>query len=172
MGHGIHDLLARTKYTRFHGYRLPPDFGETPSIMLENWCWMKDVLKGLSCHYTTLHQNYLADWRKQHPGEPDPPKEIPNDLVESLIKYRYFNRGLYHLYQLSTSIFDLQIHSLSTDKEIADLDLQKLWYDLREEIEGMNFSECRNGFAFGTFGHLTAGYDVCYYAYLCCTAVA
>lgn len=66
----------------------------------------------------------------------------------------------------STSIFDLQIHSLSTDKEIADLDLQKLWYDLREEIEGMDFSECRNGFAFGTFAHLTAGYDVCYYAYL------
>ncbi|RHZ49501.1 uncharacterized protein CDV56_104681 [Aspergillus thermomutatus] len=128
--------------------------------MLENWCWMKDVLKGLSCHYTTLHQNYLADWRKQHPGEPDPPKEIPNDLVESLIKYRYFNRGLYHLYQLSISIFDLQIHSLSTDKEIAGLDLQKLWYDLREEIEGMDFSECRNGFAFGTFAHLTAGYDV------------
>ncbi|KAF4231723.1 hypothetical protein CNMCM6805_010312 [Aspergillus fumigatiaffinis] len=166
------DAFIGTKYTRFHGYRLPPDFGETPSIMLENWCWMKDVLKGLSCHYTTLHQDYLADWRKQHPGEPDPPKEIPNDLVENLIKYRYFNRGLYHLYQLSTSIFDLQIHSLSTEEEIEDLDLHKLWYDLREEIEGMDFSECKNGFAFGTFAHLTAGYDVCYYAYLCCTAVA
>lgn len=54
MGHGIHDFLARTKYVHFHGYRLPSDFGEMPRIMLKNWCWMKDVLKGLSCHYTTL----------------------------------------------------------------------------------------------------------------------
>ncbi|KAJ5508103.1 Peptidase M3A/M3B [Penicillium freii] len=172
MGHSIHDLLARTKYIRFHGYRLPPDFGEMPSIMLENWCWMKDVLEELSCHYTTLDENYLADWQKQYPSEPNPPTKIPEGLVENLIKHRYFNRGLYHLYQLSISIFDLQIHSLSTDKEIADLDVQNMWYDLREEIEGMDFSECRDGFAFGTFTHLTAGYDVCYYAYLCCTAMA
>ncbi|KAI3027134.1 ATP11 family protein [Aspergillus niger] len=172
MGHGIHDLLARTKYVRFHGYRLPPDFGEMPSMMLENWCWMKEVLQGLSCHYTTLEHNYLNEWRKQHPNSSDPPKKIPADLVERLIKHRYLNRGLYHLYQLSISIFDFQIHSLQKDAEIESLDLQKLWYDLREEIESMDFSECRDGYAFGTFSHLTAGYDVCYYAYLICTAMA
>ncbi|PYI10955.1 peptidase family M3 [Aspergillus sclerotiicarbonarius CBS 121057] len=172
MGHGIHDLLAKTKYVRFHGYHLPPDFGEMPSVMLENWCWMKDVLKGLSCHYTTVDDSYLAAWRKQHPGECDPPKKIPDNLVDRLVKHRYFNRGLYYLYILSISIFDMQIHSLRTEKQIADLDVRKLWYDIREEIEGMDFSECRKGFAFGTFTHLTAGYDVCYYAYLCCTAMA
>ncbi|GKZ36765.1 hypothetical protein AbraIFM66950_007962 [Aspergillus brasiliensis] len=172
IGHGIHDLLARTKYVRFHGYRLPPDFGEMPSMMLENWCWMKEVLQSLSCHYTTLEDNYLTEWRKQHPDSPDPPKKVPGDLVERLIKHRYLNRGLYHLYQLSISIFDLQIHSLKTNAEISDLNVQKLWYDLREEVESMDFSECRDGYAFGTFSHLTAGYDVCYYAYLICTAMA
>ncbi|KAJ5539834.1 peptidase family M3 [Penicillium frequentans] len=172
MGHGIHDLLARTKYTHFHGYRLPPDFGEMPSTMLENYCWREDVLHGLSCHFTTLNENYLAEWQKQHPDQPDPPTKIPEGLVKPLIKHRYSNRGLYHLYQLSISIFDLQIHSLSTESDIANLNVQKMWYDLREEIEGMDFSECRDGFAFGTFTHLTAGYDVCYYSYLCCTAMA
>lgn len=172
MGHGIHDLLAQTRYVRFHGYRLPPDFGEMPSVMLENWCWMKDVVKGLSCHYTTLDGNYLIHWRNQHPGKADPPVTIPDEMVECLIKHRYSNRGLYHLYQLSISVFDLQIHSLGTNEEISELDIQKLWYDLREEIEGMDFADCRDGFAFGTFTHLTAGYDVCYYAYLCCTALA
>ncbi|PYH92188.1 zincin [Aspergillus ellipticus CBS 707.79] len=172
MGHGIHDLLARTKYVRFHGYRLPPDFGEMPSMMLENWCWMKDTLQGLSCHYTTLNESYLVEWRKQHPSEPDSPKEIPAELVDTLIEHRHFNRGLYYLYILSISLFDLQIHSLSTEQEINDLNVQKLWYDIREEIESMDFSECRDGFAFGTFSHLTAGYDVCYYAYLCCAAIA
>ncbi|KAJ5168826.1 uncharacterized protein N7482_004420 [Penicillium canariense] len=158
MGHGIHDLLAKSKYVRFHGYRLPPDFGEMPSILLENWCWMKDILRGLSCHYTTLHESYLVDWRNRHPGSPDPFKKIPEDLLDNLIKHRYFNTGLYYLHQL-VSIFDLQIHTLSTNQEIADLDVGKLWYDLREELEGMDFSECRNGFEFATFSHLMAGYD-------------
>ncbi|KAJ6011132.1 peptidase family M3 [Penicillium sp. IBT 35674x] len=172
MGHGIHDLLARTKYTHFHGYRLPPDFGEMPSTMLENYCWREDVLQGLSCHFTTLDEKYLAEWQKQHPNQPVPRTKIPEDLVKPLVKHRYSNRGLYHLYQLSISIFDLQVHSLSTESDIADLNIQKMWYHLREEIEGMDFSECSDGFAFGTFTHLTAGYDVCYYSYLCCTAMA
>lgn len=68
----------------------------------------------------------------------------------------------------SISLFDIQIHSLGTEKELVNLDIQKLWYDLHEKIEGMDISECRDGFAFGTFSHLTAGYDVCYYAYLWC----
>ncbi|KAJ6022237.1 peptidase family M3 [Penicillium herquei] len=172
MGHGIHDLLAQTKYVRFHGYRLPPDFGEMPSLMLENWCWIKDILKDLSCHYTTLDENYLADWRTHHPAEPDPPKTIPDELIDNVIKHRYFNAGLYYLDQVSIAVFDLQVHSLRTDEEIENIDVQKIWYDLRESISGMDFSECRDGYDFGTFTHLTAGYDVCYYAYLFCTAMA
>ncbi|KAJ5776809.1 peptidase family M3 [Penicillium odoratum] len=172
LGHGIHDLLARTNYTHFHGYRLPPDFGEMPSTLLENWCWMEDVLHQLSCHYTTLDANYLKGWREQHPGEPDPPKKPPHGLIENLVKHRYSHKGLYYLHQLSVSIFDLQIHSVKTDEDIANLNIQTLWYDLREEIEGMDFSDCRDGFEFASFSHLTAGYDVCYYAYSCCNAMA
>ncbi|KAJ5636993.1 peptidase family M3 [Penicillium lividum] len=172
LGHGIHDLLARTNYTHFHGYRLPPDFGEMPSTLLENWCWMEDVLQQLSCHYTTLDANYLKGWRVQHPGEPDPPKKPPHGLIENLVKHRYSDKGLYYLDQLSVSLFDLQIHSVKTDEDIANLDIQTLWYDLREEIEGMDFSDCRDGFEFASFSHLTAGYDVCYYSYSCCNAMA
>lgn len=100
MGHGIHDLLSKTKYARFHGTNLPRDIGEMPSIMLENWCWMKEVLKGLSCHYTTLDANYLKNWESKNPGAPEPPEKIPDILVENIVKRRFFNRGLYHLYQL------------------------------------------------------------------------
>lgn len=101
MGHGIHNLLSRTRYVRFHGTNMPQrDFGEMPSMMLENWCWMKDVLKELSCHYTALGTNYLETWRSRNRGAPDPPREIPDDLVDDLIKQRYLSRGLYHLEQL------------------------------------------------------------------------
>lgn len=38
----------------------------------------------------------------------------------------------------SISLFDIQIHSLGTEKELVNLDIQKLWYDLHEKIEGMD----------------------------------
>lgn len=66
----------------------------------------------------------------------------------------------------SVSIFDLKVHGLNPQQEIADLDIQKLWYDTREEIEGMDFSECRDGFEFATYPHLIEGMDAGYYAYL------
>ena len=100
LGHGIHNLVSKTRYARFHGTRLPPDFGEMPSVMLENWCWMPDTLEDLSCHYSTLKPEYLEQWRQEHPGLPDPPKTIPRDLVHRLTSRRYANEALYHLFQL------------------------------------------------------------------------
>lgn len=76
------------------------DFGELPSILLENWCWMEDALSELSCHYTTLDPRFLNKWRASHIGEPDPPARIPGNLLKSLIESRYLNRGLYYLHQL------------------------------------------------------------------------
>jgi metallopeptidase MepB len=100
MGHALHDILSKTKYVRFHGYETTLDFVEMPSSLLENWCWKKGVLKRLSCHYTTLDEKYLFEWRKQNPGKPDPSKEIPDHWVHKLAEHRYFNRALFHLRQL------------------------------------------------------------------------
>lgn len=49
----------------------------------------------------------------------------------------------------SISRFDIQIHSLGTEKELANLDIQKLWYDLHEEIEGMDFRSAEMGLRLG-----------------------
>lgn len=100
LGHGIHNLVSKPRYARFHGTRVPPDFGEMPSIMLENWCWMPDVLERLSCHYTALRSSYMEQWRQENPHAADPPTTIPKDLVQRLISRRYANRALYHLFQL------------------------------------------------------------------------
>ena len=37
MGHIFHELLSRTRYSRFHGTTVALDFAEAPSQMLENW---------------------------------------------------------------------------------------------------------------------------------------
>lgn len=57
--------------------------------MLENWCWLGQELKHLSCHYTALDPVLLQEWRTQHPGEADPPVEVPDALIEPLIQNRH-----------------------------------------------------------------------------------
>jgi metallopeptidase MepB len=48
-GHGVHHLVSRTRYARFHGPAgTPVDLGEAPSQMLENWCWDAGLLKRMS----------------------------------------------------------------------------------------------------------------------------
>ncbi|RAK98936.1 M3 family metallopeptidase [Aspergillus ibericus CBS 121593] len=169
MGHTIHNLLSQTRYARFHGSQGPRDFGEIPSTMLENWCWRKDVLKQLSCHHTQTSEEELSQWRTQHPGEADPPAQIPDQLVDDLIRGRYMGKGLWYCRLLTISLYDLKIHRLEPNQEI---DLQKLWYDGLEKITGMDYTACGDGYEFATIGHLTAGYDAGYYSYLCCAALA
>ena len=100
----MHNLLSRTKYSRFHGTNVPRDFGEAPSYMLENWCWMPEVLKQLGGHYTALHPRYLDHWRAEHPGMPDPPKEIPDEPLYRLAKSRSLNQTQWVVRQLQVPL--------------------------------------------------------------------
>lgn len=100
LGHGIHDLLSRTQYSRFHGWRSPPDYAESLSIMLEDWCWLGDELKKLGCHYTASDPILLQEWQNQHPGQEQPPITIPDSLVNPLVSNRHAFRALYMLGQL------------------------------------------------------------------------
>ena len=75
LGHGIHDLAGRTKYSRFHGTSTVRDFVEAPSQMLENWCWEPKVLERLTCHHETK-------------------QPMPSELIEKIIlKYVSGPRG-------------------------------------------------------------------------------
>jgi len=100
LGHGMHDLVSRTSSVRFHGHNMPPDFFEVPSVMLENWCWTKDALRQMSCHYTKVSLEYLAEWRRENPGRDSPPEEIPDELLDPLVRSRTVNRALWFLRQL------------------------------------------------------------------------
>lgn len=71
------------------------------------------------------------------------------------------------------SEFDVQIHNAASKGVLEQLDMQKLWYDLREKYESMDFSKARQtGHEHVTFGHLLNGYDMGYYGYLACAAFA
>lgn len=152
LGHGIHDLAGRTKFSRFHGTSVVRDFVEAPSQMLENWCWTPSQLKSLSKHYET--------------GEP-----ITDDLIDKQISVKHVNDALFNLRQLHFGLFDMTVHTPKTHAEIEALEVSSLYNTLRTEISGLKGPETQGlkadwGNGEATFGHLIGGYDAGYYGYL------
>lgn len=100
LGHGIHDLLARTNYVAFRGHRPPHNFAESLSVMLEKWCWMKPELKRLGLHYTRTDLHLKEKWLREHQGEELPPERIPDDMIKRLIEGHQVMRSLWYLRQM------------------------------------------------------------------------
>lgn len=144
LGHGVHNILSQTKYSKFHGTSVPRDFVEAPSQMLEFWTWTKSELKALSSHYQT--------------GEP-----ISDELVDQLIKSKNVNNGLQNLRQLHFGLFDMALHTIG-DSE-TPLDLTSLWNDMRNDISLLS-TEGNNTPGYASFGHIAHGYESGYYGYL------
>jgi len=191
LGHGIHDLVSKTHYSRFHGTNVVRDFVEAPSQMLENWCWTPSQLKALSHHYSTLSPEYQVAWREQAGKDAKEPEEkLPDELIENLIKTKHVNDALFNLRQLHFGIFDMTIHEPKSHDEVEKFHFSemynKLGYDLTQLQtpaqlgEGYDWGKSRvpcshrcfranfkiTGHGQTTFGHLLGGYDAGYYGYL------
>lgn len=152
LGHGIHDLSARTQFSQFHGTSVVRDFVEAPSQMLENWCWTPLQLKSLSKHYSS--------------GE-----RIPDELIDKLIGAKHVNDALLNLRQLHFGIYDMFIHTPKDHEEVMSFKFSELYNELRTQISGIKGPEAlgmKNNWGNGqaTFGHLMGGYDAGYYGYL------
>ncbi|KAM3468621.1 hypothetical protein MY5147_007757 [Beauveria neobassiana] len=120
---------------------------------------MEFVLVSMSTHYSHLRPEYREKWQREHPGEEQPPKQLPDEIAHALVK--------------SISLFDLAIHSAGSAEEAESMDVQKLWYDIREKTEGFDFAEVREtGSDLVAFAHLLGGYDMACYSYLCCSSFA
>ncbi len=124
LGHGIHDLAGRCRYSRFHGTSTVRDFVEAPSQMLENWCWTPSQLKGLSSHYETKEQ-------------------IPDELVEKLISTKHVNDALFNLRQLHFGLFDMAVHTPKSHEDIEKMDVSSIYNELRVQIAGMKGPEAQ-----------------------------
>ena len=128
---------------------------EIPSIMLENWIWLPDVLIPLSHHWSHLPQ-YQELWKTDHPGQELPDEDLPKKLAEDLYKTRTVNGAQDILGQVRLSLFDMIIHG---EKEV---DIEKTWNDLKTEVMGL---KTIGGKGFAGFAHVFKGYDAGYYGY-------
>jgi metallopeptidase MepB len=173
LGHGIHDLVALTKFACFHGTASPVDFAEAPSQMLENWCWTASQLRRLGRHYSYLSPAHLQAWTETADGKPRPPERLSDSAIDGLVRSKHVNGALMYLRQLSIGIFDMTVHELDVDPESQTWDLATKWNQLRREIlplaGGEAVSEQEDwawGHGYANFTHFVDNYDAAYYSYM------
>lgn len=112
LGHGMHDLSGRCKYSRFHGAETVSDFNEAPSQMLENWCWDATALGHLSGHYQT--------------GD-----TLPDSVITTLLRTRVVLPAVKLMPQLRMTLFDAAVHS-AAPSETGSIDVAKIYADYNE----------------------------------------
>ncbi|KAF4423158.1 metallo ase [Fusarium acutatum] len=144
LGHAIHNIVARTKYAIPHSR----DFIEIPSIMLENWIWLPDVLFRLGRH----HKSQEA---------------LPRELAESIAQTRNVNRANSILAQVQPALFDLAIHTPPTHKEALEMDTTEIWNRTKREILTHSFGLNPQNWGAGQarFAHMFRKNDGSYFAY-------
>ncbi|KAJ6177440.1 Metallopeptidase MepB, partial [Penicillium canescens] len=171
LGHAIHDLVAKTTYSTFHGTKSTEDFAEAPSQMLENWCWVPSQLKSLSRHYSTLSAESCSLGKGERQPESMPSEQIPDEMITGLIQSRNWKTGLYNLFRVFLSVFDLKVHTPRTHQEIIDLDISSKFNSLRKAIRLTDGPETLGqGYAWGhgegNIPHWMGTYDAGFYSYL------
>ena len=172
LGHGIHDLVSKTRYSTFHGTKVVRDFVEAPSQMLENWCWTPSQLKSLSRHYSSTSSEYEAAWRAEAPKDaPLPDEKLSDGDIDNLIKTRHVNGALFNLRQLHFGIFDMTMYEPKSHEEAETFKISEIYNKLGYDLGHIDSpAQLGQGWDWGnghtTFGHIIAGYDAGYYGYL------
>ena len=92
-GHGLQHMLTRVDYAEAAGINnVEWDAVERPSQFMENWCYHRETLLGMTAHYET--------------GEP-----LPEELFEKIVAARTFRSGSQMLRQLQFGLTDLRLHT-------------------------------------------------------------
>ena len=91
-GHTLQHMLTRVDYGLAAGIRnVEWDAVELPSQFMENWCYHRDTLMGLSQHVDTQ-------------------EKLPDALFDKIVAARTFRAASLMLRQLNFSVLDLELH--------------------------------------------------------------
>ncbi len=138
-GHLLHSTLTRARIQSQSGTSVAWDFVETPSQIMENWVWDKEVLQKISKNYQTG-------------------KRLPDEMIDLIIKSKRHMNAYFYTRQLIMGKLDMDIHlGKVKDAEAAYAKMNKMYFN----VALPNISPL---FVAG-FGHLV-GYDAGYYSYL------
>jgi len=142
LGHGLNSLFGNTVYSGSR--RVPRDFVELPSQIMENWARDPAVLKTYAFHYET--------------GAP-----IPQELIDKMERARHFNQGFMTVEYLAASFLDMDWHVLTDATERAAAAFEKQSMDKIGLIP-----EIASRYQSTNFGHIfsSGGYSSGYYSYI------
>jgi metallopeptidase MepB len=171
LGHAIHNIVASTKYAIPHSR----DFIEIPSIMLENWIWIPEVLVGLGKHYS-----FLGEYREELGASSNPIKSgitgqiiekaeenLPLALAQAVSRTKNYDQAHKILSQVQPALFDLAVHTPTDHRAALEMDTTALWNQTKHEIIQHSFGNVAEdwGFGQGGFPHIFRKYDAGYFAY-------
>lgn len=144
-GHLLHHVLSRVEVEALGGTRVPSDWVELPSQIMENWTWEREALDLFARHWET--------------GEP-----IPDALYAKMLAARTFMAAHAQMRQISFGTLDLDLH-VEFDPAAGDEDPVERAMRVMEDFS-IRPEFARNHFV-TAFTHIFAGgYAAGYYSYL------
>jgi oligopeptidase A len=143
-GHLLHHMLSRVEVRELGGTRVPTDWVELPSQIMENWTWERPALDLFARHWRT--------------GE-----KIPDELFAKMRAARTFMAASVQMRQLSFGTLDLDLHVRFDPARDGD-PIARSREVLRRFHPRPEFAD--NHFVTG-FTHIFAGgYAAGYYSYM------
>lgn len=143
-GHGLQGMLTTVDYADAAGlHGIEYDAIELASQFMENWCYHKETLMGMTSHYES--------------GE-----ALPEDLFEKICAARTYREATQMMRQLELGMTDLRLHhDFDVDGELTPFELHR---KIAQKTSPMGPSES-NRFL-NAFTHIFAGgYAAGYYVY-------
>ncbi len=145
-GHGLQHMLSTVNYADAAGISgVEWDAVELPSQFMENWCYHKPTLLGLTSHIET--------------GEP-----LPDALFEKLIAARNYRAASMMLRQITFSLTDMQLHSSYLPHQDGSTGIFDVQREVMQKTSVMPMLEQDRFLC--SFQHIFAGgYSAGYYSY-------
>jgi len=143
-GHALQHMLTKIDYADVSGINgIPWDAVEIASQFLENWAWEQQSIAMISQHYQTK-------------------APLPDTLFNKMHAAKNFQSALQMVRQLELSLFDFQLHLLTTPPQTPQI--QQVLDAVRKEVSVIPvppFNRFQHGFS-----HIFAGgYAAGYYSY-------
>jgi len=142
-GHAVHGLVSKIKYPDGAG-RIPVDFVELPSQVMENWACEREVLKLYAKHYKNGNV-------------------IPDNLIDKIESSSLFNQGFENTELIAAAILDMDWHVITDTKpknlkqfERASINRMKLIPEIAIRYQSTNFLHIFAGdeYAAGYYGYI------------------
>jgi len=145
MGHALHMLFSKTKYSSLSGTSVKRDFVEMPSSIMENWAFEPEFLKTYAKHYQT--------------GE-----VVPDELIAQMERAGKFNQGFITGENLASAWVDYYWYNITEEvtKNGVDFELEatkkiQLIPELMPRHRSTYFTHIfEGGYAMGYYSYLWA----------------